>query len=256
MSAKPKVLFLDIETSYLLVKAWRLGDNNISLDQVERDTIILSWAAKWEGEDKVMYQDLRGRPNPRNDKKILKAVRKLMDKADIIVTQNGRKFDIPRLNARFIINGIKPPSSYRQVDTLEVAKRKFGFTSHKLQYMTEKVNKKYKKLKHSKFPGLELWNECMKGNLKAWKEMEVYNKYDVLALEELYNNFKPWGIGINMQVYSDRVSKFCACGGKMYKKGFYYTQAGKYQRFVCKECRSQTYSGKNLLNNKVVKEIR
>jgi DNA polymerase elongation subunit (family B) len=253
--SKPRILLLDIETSYLLVKAWRLGENHLSLEQMEEDSNILSWSAKWEGEDNVMYQDLRGR-DPRNDKPLMKGVWKLLDEADIVVTQNGKRFDIPRLNARFIVHGFKPPSSYRQIDTLELAKRRFGFTSNKLAYMTEKLNKKFKKLAHKKFPGLDLWSECMKGNLKAWKEMETYNKYDVLALEELYNTLKAWGIGINMGAYSQTANLRCACGKLMDKKGFYYTQSGKFQRYRCTACGSQTYSGKNLLGHKVSKEIR
>lgn len=38
--------------------------------------------------------------------------------------------------------------------------------------MTDKLCVKYKKLNHSKFPGMELWRECLKGNSEAWTEME------------------------------------------------------------------------------------
>ena len=253
---KPKILFFDIETSTILAHTWGLWDQNVSLDQIEKDLSVLSWAAKWDDSDEVMYMDLRGRKNPRDDRPILKGIWKLLDKADIVVTQNGKKFDVPRLNARFIANGMQPPSHYRHIDTLELAKRKFGFTSNKLAYMTDKLNKKYKKLSHKKFPGFELWKECLAGNLKAWKEMEKYNKYDVLSLEELYNTLRPWGIGVNMGVYSDTPNPKCVCGSRYRKKGFYYTQAGRYQRYRCLKCGSQTYSGKNLLQNKSRKEIR
>lgn len=58
--------------------------------------------------------------------------------------------------------------------------------------MTDKFCKKYKKLKHKKFPGHELWKECLKGNKEAWNEMRKYNIHDVLATEELYNVLKQW----------------------------------------------------------------
>lgn len=96
----------------------------------------------------------------------------MLDEADIVITQNGRKFDQKKLNARFILNGFKPPSSYKHIDTLVIARKHFGFTSNKLKYMTDKLCTKYKKLDHSKFPGMELWRECLKGNSEAWTEME------------------------------------------------------------------------------------
>ena len=50
-----------------------------------------------------------------------------------------------------------------------IAKECFGFTSNKLEYMTDKLCKKYKKLKHGKYAGFELWKECLHGNMDAWQ---------------------------------------------------------------------------------------
>jgi hypothetical protein len=54
--------------------------------------------------------------------------------------------------------------------------------------MTEIYNKKYKKQSHKDFPGFSLWEECMRGNKKAWDSMKKYNIFDVLSLEELFVN--------------------------------------------------------------------
>jgi len=239
---KPKVLFLDIETAPILAMVWGIHDQNVGLNQIESDWSILSWAAKWLGEDEVMYEDLRLLKDKSNDKRLLKGVWKLMDEADIIVTQNGKSFDIKKLNARFIINGFRPPSSFQQIDTLRLARKHFGFTSNKLEYMTDKLNKKYKKLKHEKFAGIELWRECLRNNQKAWKEMEKYNKYDVLALEELYETLMPWDGNqtVNFSVYQeDATVKVCSCGSKAFiNKGWNYSKSGKKSRFLCKSCGS------------------
>ena len=109
-----------------------------------------------------------------------------MDEADIIIGQNSDRFDLPRINSRFIEHGLGCPSKFETIDTYKMATNKFGFTSNKLEYMTKKLNKKYKKQSHDEFSGFKLWDECIKGNLKAWKSMEKYNKYDVLSLEELF----------------------------------------------------------------------
>ena len=59
---------------------------------------------------------------------------------------NRKAVDNKKLNARFMLNGMQPPSSFRNIDTKILAKRYFGFTSNKLAYLTDKLCKKYKKL--------------------------------------------------------------------------------------------------------------
>lgn len=246
----PKILLLDIETSPLISYTWGIWDQNIGLNQISTDWNILSWGAKWFdlSNSKVIYEDLRGK-DVRDDKSLLKGLWKLLDEADIIVTQNGKQFDAKKINARFIYHGFQPPSSFKHIDTLKLAKKYFGFTSNKLEYMADKLNTKYKKLKHNKFPGFDLWKECLAGNIKAWKEMEKYNKHDVLSLEELYSKLIPWDNSINFNVYHDLQDTFCTCGNDSFTKiGFRFTTTGKYQRYKCTECGSEIRSRNNELN--------
>lgn len=229
--SKPKILFTDIETAPIEAYVWGTYDQNVSNNMIKKDWTILSWAAKWQGKKTVMYQDVQNQ----SEREMLEGIWKLLDEADIIVTQNGKSFDAKKLNARFIAHKFTPPSSYQHIDTLRLAKKHFAFTSNKLEYMTEKFNVKYKKLKHKKFPGFELWDECLKGNKAAWKEMKKYNQYDVLALEELYNTLIAWEPNKNLLAfYGDLV---CSCGSKKFSKwGFRYTTKGRYQRLKCNGC--------------------
>ena len=248
----PNILILDIETSPILGNVWTLWNNNLGLNQMVKDWHIMSWSAKWYREDKVMYQDQRNAKNIEDDKKILKPLWKLLDKADIVVTHNGKSFDIKKINARFILNGMTPPSSFRNIDTKILAKRHFGFTSNKLAYLTDKLCKKYKKLNHGKFPGQELWTQCQRGNKEAWDEMKVYNEYDVLSLEELYEIMLPWDDSINFTVYfeDDR----CSCGSTNIKKnGIYYTNASRFQKYKCADCGKEYRDRTNI---KVEKNLR
>jgi uncharacterized protein YprB with RNaseH-like and TPR domain len=228
----PRVLFLDIETAPIEAYVWGTWDQNVSNNMIKKDWTILSWAAKWQGKKKVMYQDVQ----KQTEKKMLQGMWDLLNQADIIVTQNGKSFDSKKLNARFIMLGFKPPSTYEHIDTLRLAKKHFGFTSNKLEYMTEKLNTKYKKLQHKKFPGFELWSECLKGNKAAWKEMSVYNQHDVLALEELYDKLIAWEPNQNHGKYSDE-DFLCTCGSRQRtKNGFVFAGQVKYQRYVCMNC--------------------
>lgn len=247
----PKVLILDIETAPILAYAWAIWDQNIALNQIKQDWYIISWAAKWLGSKKITQYDQSARSDIEDDRYLCRAMWHLLNEADIVVTQNGKNFDIKKLNSRFVIHGMTPPSSFKHIDTLQLAKKHFGFTSNKLEYMTDKLCKKYKKLKHHKFEGFELWSQCLKGNQKAWKEMARYNKYDVLSLEELYTKLIPWDNSVNFNVYHDNPT--CTCGSKEFVlNGFFYASTGRYQRHQCKKCGSEFRSTKR---DKSVKRI-
>jgi DNA polymerase elongation subunit (family B) len=254
-----KVLVFDIETAPMLGYVWGLFDQNIGLNQIESDWHVLSWSAKWlyDAPENVMYADQRKEKNIEDDSKILKQIWKLLDEADVVITQNGKSFDVKKLNARFLHHGFPPPSSYRHIDTKIIAKRHFAFTSNKLEYMTDKFCVKYKKLKHAKFSGFELWKQCLAGNLEAWEEMKKYNMYDVLSLEELYLIFQPWDNSINFNVYHDTPTHTCNCGSVEFSKnGFKYTNTGKFHRLICDNCGAEYSDKQNLLSKDKVKSLK
>lgn len=252
MSTKPKILIFDVETAPIKAHVWGLFDQNVALNQIHHDWFILSWAAKWLGDPphKIMYYDQRKEKNVENDKKLLQGIWDLLNEADVVITQNGKKFDVKKLNARFILNNIKPPSPFRHIDTLQIARRNFAFTSNKLEYMSDKLCKKYKKLVGGRrYAGFTMWDECMKGNIKAFKEMEKYNKYDVLSLEELYNVLQPWDNSVNFDVYSDDEVATCNCGSRKFqKRGIMVTNTGRFQRYQCQDCGKWHRGKQNLLS--------
>jgi hypothetical protein len=248
----PKVLLFDIETAPMLAYVWGLWDQNVGLNQIEEDWHVLSWAAKWLGDpvSEIMYMDQRGRRDITNDKKLLKQIWLLLDEADIVITQNGKKFDVKKLNARFLHHGFPPPSSFKHIDVYQLAKKHFAFTSNKLEYLTNKFNRKYKKLTEKrKFVGFNLWTAVLKGVKSAWYEMEKYNKYDVFSLEEWYHIIAPWDASINFSLYHDSEDHICSCGSTKFKKnGYWYTATGKFQRYKCLSCGKESRSRQNLFS--------
>lgn len=255
---KPKILAIDIETSPIISYTWGLFDQNVSLEQVKEDWSVLAVCAKWVGEKEVFYWDTRNEKNVRNDKKLLQKVWNLLDEADIVLGQNSKNFDVKKLYARFVLNGMKPPSSFKQIDTCLIARNKFGFTSNKLQYLSEKLNKKYKKLTNrGKYSGFQLWKACLAKDKKAWDEMKRYNCHDVLSLEELYTKLIPWDSSINFSLYNDSLEYICSCGSKEFKKnGFAYTSQGKFQRHSCSKCGSEYRDKHNLLSKEKKKSLK
>jgi DNA polymerase elongation subunit (family B) len=245
----PKILLFDIETLPLEAYVWSLWQDSVGLNMVKEDWSVLGWCAKWYGEEEVFYADVGGQRNLRDDKKILKQLHKLLDEADIVVGHNSDAFDVKKVNARFALHGMQPPSSYKRMDTKKLAKKHFKFTSNKLAYLTDNLCKRYKKLSHGKFPGFKMWEECLKRNKEAYKELKEYNIYDVLSLEELFSIMLPWESASLFDAYGHADDNQCTCGNKTFKKcGFQYTTTGKFQKHKCKNCGAEYKDSVNLLS--------
>lgn len=255
-----KVLILDIETAPMEVYAWSMWNQNFGLDQVKQHTTILSWSAKWMGapEDKVMYMDVRKEKNFRNDKSILAPLHSLLEEAEVLITQNGVSFDIPKINYRLAKHKFKPYAKPKDVDTLKIAKKVFGFDSNKLEHLTDLFCTKYKKSKHKKFPGFALWRACMEGNIEAFKEMEEYNKIDVLSLEELYvDHLMPWDDTVNFAAFSDEYKFRCNCGSDEFKPVKQkITKKSKFNQYACKTCGKIHRDSKNLFSKEQRAELK
>lgn len=249
-----QVLTLDIETSPIVAYVWRTFKENIGLDQIIEDWSILSFTAKWLHESHCTYRSVEGQENLRDDTLVLLELWKLLDQADIVVTQNGVKFDHRKINARFLCAGMPPPSPFKMVDTMLEARKVAAFTSNRLDWLT-RILTTTKKDAHTDFPGFKLWKECLAGNPKAWRAMEKYNPKDVLGTEELYLRLRPWIVGHpNVAVYMDTETLTCPkCGSKNVKlRGFTYTQTGKYQRYRCSDCHGWSRS-RYTLNTKATR---
>ena len=231
-----KILLLDIENTPSLAYVWKFWQENISSKQVKEHAQILSVAWKWLGEDDVFYVESRRG----NDKKIIKAVHAVLEEADIVVAHNAKKHDLPIINARSLIHGYGPPSPYKIVDTLLEARKTFKFGQNSLEYLADYLGCT-PKMQGRKFPGFELWKECLLGNPEAWAEMREYNIQDVLTLEEVYLKLRPWMTRHpNVAIYNEGAETVCdKCGSTHVQfRGYYKTNVSKFKRFRCNDCGS------------------
>lgn len=229
-----KILILDIETAPNIAFVWGAWKQNIGHNQWIEKSSIMSYAAKWFRKDDGVYADL---PSVNWDEdQLVDNMLMLLDEADIVVTHNGKKFDIPMILGRAVARGFKPPSPFHQVDTYQVAKNEFKFVSNSLKVVADVLGVAPKD-DHKKFPGFELWVECLKNNEEAWLEMRTYNIQDVVTLEQVYEKFLPY-IRNHPNVNHDEELKCPKCGGvHIERRGYYTTAAGLvYQRYHCLDC--------------------
>ena len=229
-----KILIVDIETSPNIALVWGAWKQNISVKQMMEYGHIMSFAAKWLGKGKVFYRENR----KANDKAIVTELVKLFDEADIVIAHNGKKFDGPTIMGKALVHGIKPPSPYKWVDTLLIARKEFRFVHNSLEGLAKVLGCEAKG-QHKNFPGFELWLACLRGEDAAWEEMKLYNIQDVVTLEEIYLKLRPWdrfhpNVGVFMQ--EDRpVCPKCGSHHIQYR-GYTYTNVGKYRRIHCQDC--------------------
>lgn len=251
---RPKVLLFDIETSPMHVRVWGLYKQRIPMENIVNSWFVISWAGKWLYGDEIFgdcvtYEEALDR----NDKRIMQSIWDKFEEADIVIAHNGDKFDIKKLNTRWILHDMIPPSPYVSIDTYKVARR-FSFPSNKLDYLSQIFHNKHKiKTNYS------LWVKCENGDPEALEEMFMYNKMDVSLLEEVYLKLRPWiKSHPNMSLYMEPDSHVCTnCGSEAVQPvgSFFYTPAGKFTAIRCANCGAIGRLPANLIN-KVKPQVR
>ena len=233
----PRILIVDIETSPMKAFVWSRWKQNIYLDQTISEWFMLCWSAKWLGEDKVYGERVKCEDVLKeDDSKIIRGLWELLDEADIVITHNGKRFDIPKINSRFLINELPPPSPYKQIDTLEVTKREFGFSSNKLDALLDYFG--YEKKLNTSF---ELWKKCLEGDKESLDYMLTYNKKDVTQLELVYLKLRPYIKGHpNLGIYYDIEKEQCGhCAStELIFTGYTYSNVSKFSTYRCTKCGS------------------
>jgi len=231
-----KILLIDIETSPCIAYAWTLRDKFIPVDRLIESGHTLCYTAKWLGSKELIFDSVHA-SSPR---KMISGVHKLLDEADVLVHYNGATFDVPVLEAEFLLHGMPPPSPFHQVDLYKTVQR-FRLPSRKLDFVAQALGLGAK-VRHK---GMDLWKECMAGDDAAWRTMERYNRQDVKLLEKLYYELRPWILNHPNMAIADGDTRCPHCGSLNLKwKGYRESITRRYRRFVCKDCGAWGWSVK------------
>jgi len=183
-----RVLSIDIERKPMLVESWGLFDQNHSIGQIREPSGMISYAAVWEGEEsnpffRSIYHDGKER--------MLRGVWTLLDDADVVIGWNSKAFDIKHINTEFSLIGLGEPSPYKQIDLLQVCRRKFKHDSNKLDWISQRYFKG-KKLDYGQSHS-DLLRGCEAGDMEAMRALKEYNIQDVLLPLGIYKEWKEMG---------------------------------------------------------------
>ena len=253
----PKILIFDLENAPSKASVWRMWKQNINNEQITEEWYMLSWSAKWLFSTEI-YSDVLTPEEAieGKDERIMESLWEYIDEADILIGHNINQFDVLKMNTRFVVNGIIPPSPYQTIDTLLAARKNFSFTSNKLDYLCKQFGVAQK----ADNGGLKRWLGCMEGSPHDLIDMEAYNRQDIIATEELYFAMRSYiKTHPNLALYMDNDMDACyKCGSRnivYLKDKFYYTNVNKYSVYRCKECNSIGRSRQSAMSKNDKKHI-
>lgn len=230
----PKILCFDVETFPNVSFTWGKYDQNVI--RFKQESCMATFVAKWVGEKRIISKalpDYKGyRPGSYDDRALVADLWRLFDEADIVVAHNGDDFDVRVANSRFLKHNMKPPSPFKSIDTKKAVKKVARFNSNKLDDLSF-IFFHDKKIKTD----FDLWEGCINGDKKAWRQMVEYNRKDVLLLEKLYLYVRPW-ITNHPNLTIGSAEPACPkCGSKEIDyRGWARNATRSYRRFQCRKC--------------------
>jgi len=252
----PRILIMDVETLPMLVYTFSCKVDYISSDKIVTPTILLSWAAKWLNGDEIFGDVLTPEEAlSHDDSRICASMYALLCKADMVVAYNGVSFDFKKLNYRFIVNKLKPPTEYRTIDPYVSIRNQFGFDSNALTYVNRSLGIEEKT--HTDF---QCWVDCFNGKQEALDNMLKYNQNDVKILQDNYLQVRPWMKNHpNVGTYYEKVEGRCrVCGSpsleRLMDKG-HYTNTARYALYVCRSCGAESTGRQNELDKDKMKGL-
>ncbi len=260
---KIKYLYWDLESSLMGCLSFGIWQVNIPISRVTKHSHLLSNSWAFDDEEPQGMRLTPEQVKTGDDLAIVIKTIELIQKADVIVTFNGKKFDCKLLNTRAIFWGLPPVVYPKHIDLMQDAKRVFKFPSNSMQNISMYLGQEGK----IATGGTALWERCFKWEdheecEKALKEMLTYGKQDIIPTRELHRRFIGWSkttpnIGMITKTLNDKKDGLnCVhCGSDdvtiMDKVG--YTALSSFDLYRCGNttCRGVSRvnsSGKNLVN--------
>jgi len=206
------------------------------------DWSLLSYSAKWIGDDKIISSVLTPDEAIRRDDRLLSIqIQGLLDRAHTVITHNGRRFDIKKINTRLWKHKLQKPSDYRVIDTLVTARAVFGLSYNSMDFIAEFIERD-QKLDHA----WELWEGADHGDPASLATILEYNDQDVRTQEQIYMEMRPWIKGHpNLAIIAGKPEACPVCLYNVHKHvGYHYTNKKAYKEYRCNHCGSTWHDTK------------
>lgn len=195
--------------------------------------LLFCMGYKYLGEPKVHMLSVWDtvQKDPLDDRELCKQIRAVLAEADMLVTYNGVKCDVPFIQTRLLHHKLDPLPPIAHKDVYYTAKFKLKLSRNRLYDVESFLG-----LKDKKTPvKLYKWLQALVGNERAQDEIIHHCKQDVLVLEQAYLKLRPL---MNSHPRLQDYGKCCKCGGTLLKNKIFYS-AEKYPKITlkCRSCR-------------------
>ena len=256
----PRTLIWDLESSLLEGYFFRIWQENIPMRRIKKQAHLLSASFAFNDEQVQGYRLTPEQVKTGDDFDVVCKVVEAVNNCDLMITFNGKRFDVKLLNTRALFWGLPPVKAPKHIDLFEQSKRVFKFPSNSMQNVSMYLGENGK-LETS---GSNLWERCAEWENyeeceKALIEMVTYGNQDIEATRDLYKRFQGWMKGVpNLgtivnEVTENKTLRCIHCGSDdvfpLDQKA--YTSVSSFYLYRCgnESCRGisrVTSNGKNL----------
>jgi hypothetical protein len=221
---KPKILCLDIEWRPAKAYVWQPWKENILPEKIIEDGGLLCVGCKWVGETTVhVFSEWE-----HGHIEMLERTRDMIAESDAIITFNGDRFDLPKLEGEFILHNISLPPKVASIDLIKTVK-KLGYFMNRLAFIAPFLGIG-EKMGHE---GMSLWIKVMAGDEAAQRKMTKYCQQDVRLTERLYYRIRP---AIRNHPALHGVNCPTCGSSKSHSRGDRKTRLFTIQRLQCQGC--------------------
>lgn len=175
-----------------------------------------------------------------DDRPLLRDVYPELAAADMWVTHNGVRFDVPFVNAKLLEYRMPTLPPIPHVDTYNsIARKHLRVSSRRMGNLCEYFGLTDQKESLTR----KEWREAQRGSAAAIKRIARYGMQDVRALEGLYLLTRPLLKSHPNLSLLDGVQEGMLecpkCGvGQMKNRGYYLKRVNMWQRLQCLQCKS------------------
>lgn len=232
----PKILFWDIETSPFQIWTFRIGNKmSAGHHQIVKGTStdIICIAYSWDHEDQVHILDWGY--DKQDSKEMIKKFDSVINQADIVIAQNGDRFDVRHINTQRLLHNLPPMPDWTKYtdDLLKQVKKFFYLPSYRLDYMSALFGCGGKQ-----DMDFDDWINIVEKNtdgFASFEKMKHYCMKDVADLKEIWNKVKHH-VKPRLNIATLNGGRCCtSCGSTdIHKNGTRVRSKTRYQNYHCK----------------------
>lgn len=224
--SKPRIIIFDTESSDLYA-TWG-------------SILCFTWMEPHEKKAHVLrISDFpRFKQDPTDDRDLVRAMKKILDKADMLFGWFSTKHDVPLINSRLIYYGYPPLSPVAHVDGWWIAKTKLRLPSNGLAMVSQFMELP------QKTPILpSVWKRARAGHLPSLKYVYQHGLQDTVITKMAYLRLLPL---IDNHPNVHQIADFrdgcpkCGVIGKMKPDGHGFAKKRAYRKYQCKACKGYT----------------